>query len=217
LKKKCVKLEKKAKKKGHTKELGKPREKIPKTTCCLEWSALKLLRGECIILGVRVLIIIMFQLAPFSSGPRGCSGHGTCNQNSGKCQCDPLWNVLPSCSIRGCASNCTNGACVDGTCECNVGFSGPACEDFACENGCSGHGVCRYAALQFSQTCHLSPTQFLHTFSFPPQQSLNQMDVAHPISLQSGEPPGLGKRGRLGQKVGQIGRGSIFFPESLAC
>ena len=77
------------------------------------------------------------------AGPRGCSGHGLCIPATGKCQCDPMWDVLPSCSVRGCASNCTNGACVDGACECNPGFSGAACEEYICLNECSGHGKCR--------------------------------------------------------------------------
>ncbi len=78
-----------------------------------------------------------------AAGPRGCSGHGECIRTTGKCLCDPMWNVVPSCSARGCASNCTHGTCVDGTCECNPGFAGAACEIYTCLNGCSGHGKCR--------------------------------------------------------------------------
>lgn len=39
-------------------------------------------------------------------------------------------------------SNCTNGVCVDGECECNPGYSGADCETFSCVNECSGHGNC---------------------------------------------------------------------------
>jgi hypothetical protein len=87
------------------------------------------------------MLMKMFDLGV--AGPRGCSGHGECIQLTGKCLCDPMWNVVPSCSVRGCASNCTHGTCVDGTCECNPGFAGAVCDIYTCLNGCSGHGKCR--------------------------------------------------------------------------
>ena len=88
---------------------------------------------------------------PFVAGPKNCSGHGTCDTSRGRCQCDPSVGATfkyegLSCSIRGCAFNCTNGACVDGACECNPGFSGVSCDDYICLNGCHaslGRGVCR--------------------------------------------------------------------------
>jgi hypothetical protein len=105
------------------------------------------------LLTLRDVPVVCILTSLLAVGPRGCSGHGACNQNTGKCQCDPLWDVLPSCRVKGCASNCTNGACVDGVCECNPGFLGPSCDDFTCLNGCSGHGVCRYLYPPLSMAC----------------------------------------------------------------
>ena len=92
------------------------------------------------------------------AGPGGeplvCSGQGTCDRNTGACEClagiagpdcsiacptDPLWGV---CSAHG---TCDEGAAGDGTCACTTGYMGATCGE-ECPGGkanpCSGHGRC---------------------------------------------------------------------------
>ncbi|GAM25737.1 hypothetical protein SAMD00019534_089120 [Acytostelium subglobosum LB1] len=57
-----------------------------------------------------------------------CSGHGTCIEDT--CRCDPAW-VGVDCSISRnytCPNNCSgNGDCVDQNCMCHNGYAGPTC------------------------------------------------------------------------------------------
>ena len=86
-----------------------------------------------------------------------CSRHGACEFNA--CVCDPgFWG--DDCSQLTCpgavcafdyvgralvCDQCGAGGTCDGAtgaCACVFPASGPACDQFACLNGCSGHGVC---------------------------------------------------------------------------
>ncbi|KAA0172095.1 hypothetical protein FNF27_06130 [Cafeteria roenbergensis] len=117
--------------------------------------------------------------------PGDCSGKGYCRAYA-KCECFEGFGGY-DCSQRVCpfgdgwASNsevprasaeCSGlGDCdrATGECQCFGGFEGPACDRVACENGCSGHGRCRYInelpnALSYSnwdaariQTCACDP------------------------------------------------------------
>jgi len=59
-------------------------------------------------------------------------------------QCECMPGVM--CTEHTCPSGCSgNGNCVDGTCECNLLWAGPACAEPACINNCSGRGHCQHA------------------------------------------------------------------------
>jgi hypothetical protein len=94
-----------------------------------------------------------------------CSRHGVCEFNF--CVCDPgFWG--DDCSLVACpGAVCTfdydahvlrceqcgeNGECdgASGACACVFPASGPACDQFACLNDCSGHGVCDTARADAS-------------------------------------------------------------------
>ena len=99
-----------------------------------------------------------------------CSGHGTCiwenrsNMSFFECLCDSEWTGL-NCSHQSryrCTDNCSShGSCVNGSCICDYGYSGQACEFEAVQimslnssmcwqwigsilssSNCSGHGIC---------------------------------------------------------------------------
>mmetsp|Transcript_37114 Transcript_37114/g.100166 ORF Transcript_37114/g.100166 Transcript_37114/m.100166 type:complete len:409 (-) Transcript_37114:25-1251(-) len=93
---------------------------------------------------------------------QSCSGHGNCTTDN-VCQCDHEWNIEPDCSTKKCAKSeswssratgynvghslaeCGNRGTCDrdaGTCVCDAGFTGQACERLACPNDCSGKGEC---------------------------------------------------------------------------
>jgi hypothetical protein len=84
---------------------------------------------------------------PSRGGPRsGCSGHGRCD-GKGKCQCDAGWipGLRKDCNWKACPFSCSgNGACLNGTCTCNDGFSGKRCNIAECpgETPCSSRGIC---------------------------------------------------------------------------
>ena len=118
-------------------------------------------------LGV-LLLLGLFISACLGGCPNGCSGHGTCGfdgNNVGVCSCSYQWNTSqgPDCSKLNCPSGvgwwsyasavdtahdkveCSNmGVCdrVTGTCTCETGYEGAACERLSCPSDCSGHGKC---------------------------------------------------------------------------
>ena len=80
--------------------------------------------------------------------PDNCSGHGSCNQLTGTCQCDPGYEGSPSCSgHKPCPHDCSqNGLCSDGMCTCYGGFMGLDCSQKSCGvtncNHATGNGYC---------------------------------------------------------------------------
>eukprot|EP00727_Mastigamoeba_balamuthi_P004624 m51a1_g1416 putative low quality protein: tenascin-x (2078) ;mRNA; f:40510-48712 len=82
-----------------------------------------------------------------------CSGHGSCDLNTGKCQCWEKYNVTADCSILSlqCSDDCDvmgGGFCdqTTGECKCYSGWgSGPAgpCTERVCSQNCNyPNGVC---------------------------------------------------------------------------
>ena len=88
-----------------------------------------------------------------------CANGGTCNPATGKCECVSWENGYPkysekdNCQTPLCLYDCSgNGECVNGTCECNDGWEGDACnvrKDLSktCPTNtpntvCSGNGYC---------------------------------------------------------------------------
>jgi hypothetical protein len=101
--------------------------------------------------------------------PNNCNAHGDCVSPYSRCKCWPQNKILGTywkgadCSLQGCASaiswydaasstdiahklsecssrgHCNYGT---GTCKCQEGFEGRACERLSCPNGCGGHGTC---------------------------------------------------------------------------
>ncbi|XP_022533471.1 tenascin-N isoform X4 [Astyanax mexicanus] len=71
-----------------------------------------------------------------------CSGHGTYQQDSCSCKCDPGWEG-PDCSVSSCPDECNdNGYCVDGRCVCHAGYTGHDCSLLLCPNDCKDKGQC---------------------------------------------------------------------------
>eukprot|EP00927_Polykrikos_kofoidii_P019639 TRINITY_DN19210_c0_g1_i3.p1 TRINITY_DN19210_c0_g1~~TRINITY_DN19210_c0_g1_i3.p1 ORF type:complete len:1457 (-),score=239.98 TRINITY_DN19210_c0_g1_i3:93-4463(-) len=96
-----------------------------------------------------------------------CSGHGQCTfsspNNPGECVCvfgysgAACERVALYMQMQSCPNDCSgNGLCMDGRCDCNVGFTGldcselscspgtagPHCEVPTCPNNCFGQGLC---------------------------------------------------------------------------
>ena len=60
--------------------------------------------------------------------PKGCSGHGICNNATLECSC-AVGFMGKACDKKACGSGCGNGRCVDGACMCNRGWGGDNCND----------------------------------------------------------------------------------------
>jgi len=99
--------------------------------------------------------------------PGGCAGHGSCSLTSthspGECICDHGWagagcqRPALFAELRGCPQDCSgNGLCMDGWCNCNVGYTGLTCSERKrieamsgpdsdrkhCPSDCNGQGLC---------------------------------------------------------------------------
>lgn len=71
-----------------------------------------------------------------------CSGHGSYEQGTCSCQCDPGWEG-PDCSVSSCPDECSdNGRCVDGKCACHAGYTGHDCSQLECPGDCNDKGRC---------------------------------------------------------------------------
>ncbi|XP_062383585.1 tenascin-N isoform X2 [Sardina pilchardus] len=71
-----------------------------------------------------------------------CSGHGTFQHDTCKCQCNPGWQG-PDCSESMCPDDCNdNGRCVDGRCVCHTGYGGDDCSQLLCPDNCNDKGHC---------------------------------------------------------------------------
>ncbi|XP_047446209.1 tenascin-N isoform X3 [Mugil cephalus] len=71
-----------------------------------------------------------------------CSGHGTYQQQSCSCLCNPGWEG-PDCSESSCPDECNdNGRCVDGKCVCHQGYTGDDCSQMTCPDNCNDKGQC---------------------------------------------------------------------------
>ncbi|XP_014890393.1 tenascin-N isoform X6 [Poecilia latipinna] len=72
-----------------------------------------------------------------------CSGHGTYQQDTCSCLCNPGWEG-PDCSVSSCPDECNdNGRCVDGKCVCYEGYTGEDCSQLTCPGDCNDKGECR--------------------------------------------------------------------------
>lgn len=67
----------------------------------------------------------------FCSAPQTCSGHGTCNTNTGACNCDPAWNGSASCDQCGPGYFPNGGNCI--SCSSNPQSCDP--QGGTCANG----------------------------------------------------------------------------------
>ncbi|KAK6470072.1 tenascin [Huso huso] len=81
-----------------------------------------------------------------ATGSRGvqsvCSGHGTFESGSCRCECEPGWSG-PLCADRHCPEDCSDqGRCVDGRCICFPGYTGADCGKAGCPRNCTGRGRC---------------------------------------------------------------------------
>jgi len=80
----------------------------------------------------------------------GCSGHGTCNDATGKCECIASYTGA-LCDVMRCQDDCNgHGLCVRGSCLCGPEHFGSSCASQRCPDDCSGHGYC------FSGRCQCS-------------------------------------------------------------
>jgi EGF-like domain/Tenascin EGF domain len=68
---------------------------------------------------------------------------GYCNLNAKKCECYTGYQGADCSESTNCQNNCSGqGKCINGMCQCDVGYTGDACELQECPNGCNGHGDC---------------------------------------------------------------------------
>ena len=99
-----------------------------------------------------ILTVLFLTKKKSCPGDGTCSGHGTCDTKSGKCNCDPKYTGdycdTVSCDCSGVGTCDETGKCkcpvnYDGTkCEkCKDGWSGDGCTIKKCTD-CSGNGTC---------------------------------------------------------------------------
>ncbi|KAM9470208.1 teneurin-2 isoform 2-T2 [Clarias gariepinus] len=89
---------------------------------------------------------------PRAQCPDQCHGHGAFIPDTGLCSCDPNW-MGPDCSIgqsqltafaEVCSVDCgTHGVCMGGSCRCEEGWTGEACDQRVCSPLCVKHGTCK--------------------------------------------------------------------------
>ena len=83
-----------------------------------------------------------------SNCPKGCSGHGLCDEASGTCTCTAGWKGDDCGTQITCPNNCSDhGTCDvssgEGVCVCNVGWKGDDCStENPCDYDCGDHGTC---------------------------------------------------------------------------
>lgn len=119
-----------------------------------------------------LFLVFLIFTSTFARCPNNCSGHGKCQGGDGICDCYSGWGSVTDiaeyktldCSAKTCPNGlswahlpgidgnahkytkeCSGKGICDrsmGTCTCQGGFAGAACERKPCPNDCSGHGVC---------------------------------------------------------------------------
>jgi len=73
---------------------------------------------------------------------QGCSGHGTCDNLHGGCQCSEGWHGT-HCDMVACPNDCSNnGVCIGGKCMCKSTHFGAGCQNLRCLHDCSNRGYC---------------------------------------------------------------------------
>lgn len=90
-------------------------------------------------------------------GTVDCNGNGMCLK--GQCLCAAGWGRKEpgemDCVDRVCEFDCgEHGECQDGECVCQHGWQGPICRLPACENECSGHGLCTFVTPDSPGQCN---------------------------------------------------------------
>ena len=90
-----------------------------------------------LILAGIILLVLFLTKKKSCPGDGTCSGHGTCDTKSGKCNCDPKYTG-DYCDTVSC--DCSGvGTCDEtGKCKCPVNYDGTKCEK--CKDGWSGDG-----------------------------------------------------------------------------
>ncbi|KAL5558099.1 hypothetical protein UlMin_034310 [Ulmus minor] len=95
---------------------------------------------RCVNNSLEVAVDGMWRVCPEAGGPiqfSGFNGELICPAYHELCGTSPL-------SVAGqCPNSCNfNGDCVEGRCQCFLGFHGSDCSKRSCPSSCSGHGTC---------------------------------------------------------------------------
>ncbi|KAI8015100.1 Leishmanolysin-like peptidase [Camellia lanceoleosa] len=95
---------------------------------------------RCINNSLEVAVDGVWKVCPAAGGPvqfPGFNGELVCPA------CHELCSTDPASESRQCPNSCNfNGDCIDGTCNCFLGFHGPDCSKRFCPSSCYGHGKC---------------------------------------------------------------------------
>ncbi|GMY28475.1 leishmanolysin-like peptidase [Fagus crenata] len=95
---------------------------------------------RCINNSLEVAVDGMWKLCPEAGGPIQFSGF------NGELNCPAYHELCSTGPVLGsghCPNSCSfNGDCVDGRCNCFVGFHGHDCSKRTCPSNCNGHGNC---------------------------------------------------------------------------
>ncbi|GMP45085.1 hypothetical protein CsSME_00013738 [Camellia sinensis var. sinensis] len=95
---------------------------------------------RCINNSLEVAVDGVWKVCPAAGGPvqfPGFNGELVCPAYHELCSTDPVSES------RQCPNSCNfNGDCIDGTCNCFLGFHGPDCSKRFCPSNCYGHGKC---------------------------------------------------------------------------